>query len=231
MSPRQSCVLYKHSVCIELTHKQLEVHRCVLSRVSTDALALKRQAISIHSADQLCNAFDQFHWKIITFIMTILKSKINFEKKIPCCLRVKWFHVQIPWLPECHSGLGTIHNGIHYANSSTHGFSLGLSGSWPDAAYVICLYILLICTVHPINYALVHVFLGFYCCCFCNPLLWSGIISSFPCACFNICGHFAEHIINDPIIGGDIGFPYLSDPIGFAYATDWYINLFLCLYK
>ena len=34
-----------------LTHKQLEMHRCALSTVATDALVLKHQAISSHSAD------------------------------------------------------------------------------------------------------------------------------------------------------------------------------------
>ena len=34
-----------------LDHKQMEMHRCVHSTVDTDALVLKHQAISIHSAD------------------------------------------------------------------------------------------------------------------------------------------------------------------------------------
>ena len=34
-----------------LTHKQLETHGCVLSIVATDAMVLKHQAISIHSAE------------------------------------------------------------------------------------------------------------------------------------------------------------------------------------
>ena len=34
-----------------LTLKQLERHGCVLRTVATDALVLKHQAISIHSAD------------------------------------------------------------------------------------------------------------------------------------------------------------------------------------
>ena len=36
---------------IPLTHKQLEMHGCMLSTVATDALVLKHQVISIHSAD------------------------------------------------------------------------------------------------------------------------------------------------------------------------------------
>ena len=34
-----------------LTHKELETHGCVISTVAPDALVLKHQAISIHSAD------------------------------------------------------------------------------------------------------------------------------------------------------------------------------------
>ena len=34
-----------------LTHKQLETHGCALSTVGTDALVLKHQVISTHSAD------------------------------------------------------------------------------------------------------------------------------------------------------------------------------------
>ena len=34
-----------------LTLKHRETHRCVVSNVATDALALKHQAISIHNAD------------------------------------------------------------------------------------------------------------------------------------------------------------------------------------
>ena len=35
----------------ELTPKHRETHGCVVSTVATDALVLKHQAISIHSAD------------------------------------------------------------------------------------------------------------------------------------------------------------------------------------
>ena len=34
-----------------LIHKQLEMNRFILSNVATDALVLKHQAISIHTAD------------------------------------------------------------------------------------------------------------------------------------------------------------------------------------
>ena len=33
----------------ELTHKQLEMHGCILNTVDTDALVLKHQVTSIHS--------------------------------------------------------------------------------------------------------------------------------------------------------------------------------------
>ena len=41
------------SICLGLnvlTHTQLEMHVCVLTTVITDALVLKHQGISIHSA-------------------------------------------------------------------------------------------------------------------------------------------------------------------------------------
>ena len=44
-----------------LTHKQLELHGCILSTVATDGLALKHQAISIHSADWIFIVFHRFH--------------------------------------------------------------------------------------------------------------------------------------------------------------------------
>ena len=42
-------ILLTHHVVV--THKQLEQHGCVLSTMATDALVLKHQAISTHSAD------------------------------------------------------------------------------------------------------------------------------------------------------------------------------------
>ena len=40
--------------------KQMEMHWCIPSTVATDALVLKHQAISIHSADQISIVLDQF---------------------------------------------------------------------------------------------------------------------------------------------------------------------------
>ena len=44
----------------QLTHKQLEMHEYILSIVATDALVLKHQAISIHSANYILIVLDQF---------------------------------------------------------------------------------------------------------------------------------------------------------------------------
>ena len=41
----------------------MEMPRCILSTVASDVLVLKHQAISIHSADQMYIAFNQFHEK------------------------------------------------------------------------------------------------------------------------------------------------------------------------
>ena len=43
-----------------LTHKQLEIHGCVISSVATDGLVLKHQAISSHTIDKIVIVLDQF---------------------------------------------------------------------------------------------------------------------------------------------------------------------------
>ena len=48
-----------------LTPKQLETHGCVFSIVATDALVLKHQTISTHSADEIIFVLDQFHTEIL----------------------------------------------------------------------------------------------------------------------------------------------------------------------
>ena len=50
----------------EAFHKQLETHGCIISTVATDALMLKHQTISIHSADQI--VLDQFQTKYYIYI-------------------------------------------------------------------------------------------------------------------------------------------------------------------
>ena len=70
-----------------LTHKQLETHGCMLSIVATDALVLKHQTISIHSADLISIAVDQFQTKNITYKMNnITKWYDILQKKEPSCL-------------------------------------------------------------------------------------------------------------------------------------------------
>ena len=59
-------------------HKQLETHGCIFSTVATDALVLKHQAISIHSADIVLQRFCS---EILQFYKIILGSKITFWKK------------------------------------------------------------------------------------------------------------------------------------------------------
>ena len=46
---------------VKLTHKQLEMHGCVLSTVPTDAIVQRHQIISIHNADWIFIVFGQFH--------------------------------------------------------------------------------------------------------------------------------------------------------------------------
>ena len=66
------------------TLKQLEMHGCILSTLATDALVLKHQAISIHSADKIFIVLDHFHAKILHLQWTRLENKITFfQKKMP----------------------------------------------------------------------------------------------------------------------------------------------------
>ena len=63
----------------ELTPKCLEMHGSILSTAATDALVLKHQAISGHSADSIFTVLDQFHTKLLHFIIVnIRKYKIIF---------------------------------------------------------------------------------------------------------------------------------------------------------
>ena len=47
-----------------LIPKQLKTHGCIFSNVATDALVLKHQGISTHSADKIFIALDQFYTEI-----------------------------------------------------------------------------------------------------------------------------------------------------------------------
>ena len=48
---------------MELTHKHMEMHGCILSTVVDDALVPKHQTICTHSADQIYIAFNKFYKK------------------------------------------------------------------------------------------------------------------------------------------------------------------------
>ena len=57
------------------------MYRCVLSIVATDALVLKHQAISSHSANEISITYGQFQAKILHFMMnSIEKIKLKFEE-------------------------------------------------------------------------------------------------------------------------------------------------------
>ena len=61
---------------------QLEMQECILSTVATDALVLKHQAISIHSANLTFIVRGWFHTEILLLWVTILENKITWLKKI-----------------------------------------------------------------------------------------------------------------------------------------------------
>ena len=58
----QSNIQYSHFENIKppITLKHIKLHGCVLSAVATDALVLKHQGISNHSADKISIVSDQF---------------------------------------------------------------------------------------------------------------------------------------------------------------------------
>ena len=66
---------------LRLTHKQTEMHGCILSNVATDGLVLKHQANSIHSADKVFIVLDQFCTNILHLKSTILENKL-FQNNI-----------------------------------------------------------------------------------------------------------------------------------------------------
>ena len=58
-----------------LTHKQLEMHVCVLNILATDAFVLKKD-ISNHSIDHISIVFEQIHAEILQLLGTTSESKI-----------------------------------------------------------------------------------------------------------------------------------------------------------
>ena len=67
----------------ELTHRQLETHKCVLSTLPTDVLVLKHQAINIQSPKYTLywTSFIQKYYFV--FILYITNKKITFWKNKP----------------------------------------------------------------------------------------------------------------------------------------------------
>ena len=59
------------------------MHGCIFNIVATDALVLKHQAISIHSADLIVIALEQCHTEILQLDEMILENIIIFEKNYP----------------------------------------------------------------------------------------------------------------------------------------------------
>ena len=68
---------------VNLTHKQLEMHGCQLSTAATDALVLKNQAISIHSAEWILIVLGKFHIEILPLYRITLENEITYEDKLP----------------------------------------------------------------------------------------------------------------------------------------------------
>ena len=74
---------------MDAIHKQLETHGYVLNTVTSDALVLKHQTISVHSADQISVELDQFQkiyyiywWDLILHLKwTTLEYEIKFWKQ------------------------------------------------------------------------------------------------------------------------------------------------------
>ena len=65
-----------------LTLKHRETHVCVVSTVATDALVLKHQAISSHSADLTFIVLDQFSYKNIAHKVNSIRKWNHILKKM-----------------------------------------------------------------------------------------------------------------------------------------------------
>ena len=65
------------------TLKPLGTQWCVLSSVATDALVLKHQTISNHSAEWIFIELDWFHVDVLHLLWTVLKNRTHNLKKNP----------------------------------------------------------------------------------------------------------------------------------------------------
>ena len=66
---------------VYLTNKQLEMHRCILSTLGTDALLLKHQAISTHSAEKYSLCWTSFIQKYRSYRENIRQQDYILKKK------------------------------------------------------------------------------------------------------------------------------------------------------
>ena len=57
------------------------MHGCVVITVADNALVLKHQAISIHSAGKMFVVADQLHTEYDSYMEQYWKIKLHFEKK------------------------------------------------------------------------------------------------------------------------------------------------------
>ena len=74
----------------------MEMHECIFSTVATDALVVKYQAISIHSADYIFILVEQFYGKILEKYGSCLR--VNLSQ-----LSLKYFHFHPGMFPfETH---------------------------------------------------------------------------------------------------------------------------------
>ena len=84
----------------QLIHKQLEMHGWVLTNFATDALVVKHQAISSHSANYIFIVLAQFHIKYYSYSEQYYKMKLLPEKNnlLVLGLRAKtsWNWLQAP---------------------------------------------------------------------------------------------------------------------------------------
>ena len=63
----------------KLTNKHLETYMCVLSIGAIDALVLKNQAVSIHTADWISIVLDPYNTEVLHLLRTKLENNLHFE--------------------------------------------------------------------------------------------------------------------------------------------------------
>ena len=112
-----------------LSHKQLETHGCGISSVSTNALVLKHQGISIHSAEQIISVF-QFHTKTFIYGKQCQKLKLDLQSMI--LAHIVWGK---DLLPDGTKPVLTIH--MILRNMSHHVFYIDIVVLWKNCWKII----------------------------------------------------------------------------------------------